>query len=147
MLPVTYLVPGVSSVCWIDEDGDDLGFRQKGCSPLSCHLRVKVVGTLLKVVVWTGVGRQGEVLHVPNAQQRQRQCHKQPHFICYGSFLWELCGWSPMCNNLAPRIQHHKTMLIFGLPTRMFAACQVNFGWDLGEVIHESTHWCRIQIN
>lgn len=48
---MTDLVPRVSSVCWIDEDGDDLGFGQESCSPLSCHLRVKVVGTLLEVVV------------------------------------------------------------------------------------------------
>lgn len=49
--PVTYLVPRVSSVRWVDEDGDDLGFGQESCSPLSSHLGVKVVGTLLKVVV------------------------------------------------------------------------------------------------
>lgn len=50
-LPVTDLVPRVSSVRWVDEDGDDLGFGQESRSPLSSHLRVKVVGTLLKVVV------------------------------------------------------------------------------------------------
>lgn len=45
------LVPGVSSVSGIDEDGDDLGFGEESCSSLSSHLRVKVVGTFLKVVV------------------------------------------------------------------------------------------------
>lgn len=51
LLPGTDLVPRVSSVRGVDEDGDDLGFGQERRRPLSSHLRVKVVGTLLKVVV------------------------------------------------------------------------------------------------
>lgn len=66
---MTDLVPRVSSVRWVDEDGDDLGFGQESCSSLSSHLRVKVVGTLLKVVVGTGVGGQREVFHIPDTQQ------------------------------------------------------------------------------
>ena len=68
---LTDLVPRVRSVRRVDEDGDDLGFGQKSRSPLSSHFRVKVVGTLLKVVVWTGVGGQREVLHIPNTPQTQ----------------------------------------------------------------------------
>lgn len=49
--PWTDLVPRVSSVCWVDEDRDDLGFGQERRRPLSSHLGVKVVGTLFKVVV------------------------------------------------------------------------------------------------
>lgn len=64
-LPETDLVPRVCSVRWVDENGDDLGFGEESCSPLSGHLRVKVVGTLLKVIVGTGVGWQREVLHIP----------------------------------------------------------------------------------
>lgn len=71
VLHVTDLVPRVSSVRRVDEDGDDLGFGQQSCGPLSSHLRIKVVGTLLKVVVGAGVGGQREVLHIPNAQQTQ----------------------------------------------------------------------------
>lgn len=76
--PVTDLVPRVSSVRRVDEDGDDLGLWQEGGGPLGGHLRVKVVGTLLKVVVRTSVGWQGEVLHIPNAhaQTHTNTCHK-----------------------------------------------------------------------
>lgn len=78
---VTDLVPGVRSVCRIDEDGDDLGFGQESCSSLSGHLRVEVVGTLLEVVVRTGVGGQGEVLHVPDTQRTQTRRTSQAAFV------------------------------------------------------------------
>lgn len=97
----TDLVPGVSSVRWVDEDGDDLGFGQESRCPPCGHLWIKVVGTLLKVVVRTGVGRQREVLHIPVRQQTnpffdpvQFAQHRQRDFI------WVLCGWWVMCNSL-----------------------------------------------
>lgn len=66
---ITHLVPRVCSISWVDEDGDDLGFGQERCGPLSSHLRIKVVGTLLKVVVGASIGGQREVLHVPDSTQ------------------------------------------------------------------------------
>lgn len=78
---MTDLVPRVSSVCRVDEDGDDLGFGKESCSPLSSHLRVKVIGTLLKVVVRTGVGGQREVLHIPDMQQTQTYKVLQAAFV------------------------------------------------------------------
>ena len=116
---VTDLVPGVSSVCGVDEDGDDLSFGQESCGSLSGHVRVKVVGTLLKVVIWTGVGGQREVLHVPN---KHKTC-KAVNLVKFAlrrsaSFLCCLCGWSAVCNRSAPHvlkyIEQHHTTLMFG---------------------------------
>lgn len=47
----TDLIPGIGSVSRADKNGDDFGFGQKSsCSP-GRDLRVKVVGTFLKVEI------------------------------------------------------------------------------------------------
>ena len=60
-----HLVPGVGAVGRVDEDGQDLGLGQQGGGPPGRHVRVEVVGALLKVEVGGGVGGDGEEVHVP----------------------------------------------------------------------------------
>ena len=47
-----YLVPGVGSVCRVNEQGQDLGPGQQSRGPFGNRLSVEVVGAFLKHEVW-----------------------------------------------------------------------------------------------
>lgn len=65
-----YLIPGVGSVSWVDQDGDDFGPWEESGASLGDCLHIKVVGALLKHEVRAGIGGDGEELHVPVRETR-----------------------------------------------------------------------------
>lgn len=73
-----HLVPGVGSICRVDEDGDDFGLGQQGRSSPGSNFGVKVVGTFFKVEIGGGVGGDGEELHVPGGRQGAELCGIRP---------------------------------------------------------------------
>lgn len=79
-----YLIPGISSVWWVDEDRQDFSFGQQGCGSFRGYVWVKVAGTLLKHVVCADVGGEWEKLHVPDNNNRCMQV-KTWYFWCTSS--------------------------------------------------------------
>lgn len=84
-----YLVPGVGSFGWVDQDADNFGFGNEAEHTLWDVLMLKVGGALLKQVCSRRIGRQGEELHVPEREiEGLTQC-------IYGSLSGKLVssGW------------------------------------------------------
>lgn len=67
-VPGSYLVPRIRSVSRVDQNSNDFGSRQQGCTTFRYHLCVKVIGTLLKHEVCAGIGGDGKEFHVPAKQ-------------------------------------------------------------------------------
>lgn len=65
----SYLIPRIGSVSRVDQNSDDFGSRQQGCTTFWYHLCVKVIGTLLKHEVCAGIGGNGKEFHVPAKQK------------------------------------------------------------------------------